>query len=276
MIKDIPLISVGFDGYSLDHSLKSLVKTGSTRVSLCCVDGFTQHVIPERLDLREWEKIKILFQNYGLKFYGLEGHCNVSDSDNLKKIEKRLEFTHFMEGEYLDLNAGPKGSEMPFYSNIDRIARRASELNIMVFLETHGDLIDSIENGAKVIEKINSERIKICYDPANVYFYSNGEINPIADIKHGVKCLGILHFKGVSHNQDKSEWTFPLMRDSIFDYNDFFQVLKNCDFRGPYAIEIEKMFRFEKAKGFIRDPQWPEDKIVEAYKSELEFLHEKL
>ena len=86
MLKNIPLISVGFHGFSLVDTLKGLSKTMSQRVCLCCVDGFTQHIVPEDMTQQEWASTKSLLKKYGLDFFGLEGHCNVSDKRNIQKI----------------------------------------------------------------------------------------------------------------------------------------------------------------------------------------------
>jgi hypothetical protein len=42
------------------------------------------------------------------------------------------------------------------------------------------------------------------------------------------------------------------------------------------AIELEGRFRFEEERGFITDPVWPEEKIVNLYNSEIEYLQTKL
>jgi sugar phosphate isomerase/epimerase len=111
MKKDIPLISVGFDGYNLEETLKRFQCTGSSNICLCALDEFTQHVLPEKMTDEEWVQTKKLFEKYGLKLYGLKGHCNVSDASNMEKIRRRMEFIRFMGGRYVDMSAGPKGSE---------------------------------------------------------------------------------------------------------------------------------------------------------------------
>jgi sugar phosphate isomerase/epimerase len=274
--RDIPLVSIGFDGYSLEDTLKGISKIRSREVCLCAVDGFTQHVTPESMSRAEWKETKLLFEKYGLNFYGLEGHCDVSNKENMPKLRKRIEFTNFMMGKYIDVNAGPKGSERNFFKNIGEIIELADEYDLLIFLETHGDIIKSGKNGKELLKKINSPRIKICYDPANVYFYSNGDINPIEDVEDSFEFIGMIHFKGVTHNQNKSQWSFPLMASSIFNYEEFFQVLKEHRYVGMIALELEKQLRFNKKEGFINDPGWTVAEIVEAYNAEIEYLENRL
>ena len=62
MIQDIPLVSIGFDGYGLEPTLEGLSKTKSKNVILCCIDGFTKHVVPEEMSREEWQKTKDLIK----------------------------------------------------------------------------------------------------------------------------------------------------------------------------------------------------------------------
>ena len=276
MREDIPLISIGFDGYNVAEALEGLSKTKSKNIVLCAIDGFTKHVIPEEMDLGNWKEIKKLYKKYSLNFYGLAGHCNISDDNDIKKMEKRMEFTKFMGGKYIDTNAGHKGTEDNFYKNIVKIIDLAQKLDLLVCLETHGDIVDSGESGHKLLQKLNSNRIKIGYDPANVYFYSRGMIDPIKDIKYAMDNIGIIHFKGVCHNENKSKWGFPSIEKSSFNYDKFFKVLENYQYDRMIALEVEGRFSFEENKGFSESPIWDKEKIINIYNSEIEYLENKL
>ncbi len=68
MKEDVPLISIGFDGYNAAEALEGLSKTNSKNIILCAIDGFTKHVIPEEMSLENWEEIKELYKKYNLCF----------------------------------------------------------------------------------------------------------------------------------------------------------------------------------------------------------------
>ncbi len=276
MIEDIPLISIGFDGYNLAETLEGFSETKSKNIILCAIDGFTKHVIPEEMNIGDWEEVRELFKKNNLNFYGLAGQCNISDDSDIEKMIKRMKFTNFMGGRHADTNAGHKGTESNFYKNINQIIDLAEELDLTICLETHGDMIDSAKSGRKLLDRVNSDRIKIAYDPANVYFYSRGRLNPSEDIKYAMDNIGIIHFKGVYHNKDKSKWSFPVMKESGFSYTDFFKVLAESDYRGRIALEVEGRLRFEENKGFFEDPVWDKERIINAYNSEIEYLKQKL
>lgn len=276
MKEDIPLISIGFDGYNVAEALEGLSKTNSKNIILCAIDGFTKHVIPEEMNHNDWEGIRKIYKKYNLNFYGLAGHCNISDDKDIEKMIKRMEFVKFMGGRCIDTNAGYKGTENNFYKNIKKIISLAEKLDLIVCLETHGDLVDSGESGHKLLERIDSSRIKISYDPANVYFYSKGIIHPADDVKFVLEDIGIIHFKGVRHNKDKSKWNFPVIEKSAFRYNDFFEVLEDYKYKGMIALEVEGRLSFEENKGFSISPVWEKDKIINIYNSEIEYLKQKL
>ncbi len=276
----IPLVSIGFDGYDLAGALQGLAKTASRNAILCCIDGFTKHVIPEDMDRPAWEKTRALVAKSGLTFYGLFGHCNLSDDGDLAKLKKRMEYTRFMGGGYIDTNAGARGTEKQFYINLPQIEELAEELDLTVCLETHGDMLQTGRDCAALFSDIRSPRIRVSYDPANVYFYSHGAVDPAEDLKHALPFVGMVHFKGVTHTPDRKAWGFPLVKDSvkspIFDYDRVFRVLEDGRYRGRVAIELEERFRHEEGKGFIIDPVWPEETVVKKYDEEIAWLRSRL
>jgi len=276
MKEDLPLISIGFDGYNIAEALESLSKINSKNIVLCAIDGFTKHVIPEEMSADDWEEIKKLYIKYNLNFYGLAGHCNISDDNDMEKMSKRMKFTNFMGGCYIDTNAGEKGTERSFYFNIDRIINLAEELNLIVCLETHGDLIDSGKSAHKLLNKVNSERIKVGYDPANVYFYSRGMIDPAEDVKYAMDDIGIIHFKGVHHDKSKLKWNFPIIEESSFNYDSFFKVLEDYKYSKMVALEVEYRLSFEENKGFSEKTIWDKERIINIYNSEIDYLKRKL
>jgi sugar phosphate isomerase/epimerase len=275
-MNNVPVISVGFDGYPLSETVEHLAKTGSTRICLCALDEFTHHVLPEQLGREEWDRIRNLLAEHGLSLRGLEGHTNVSDPSNGQKIRKRMEFTRFLGGQYFDTSAGPVGSEASFRENMKQNAQLAEELDLLFCLETHGDIVGTGREAAKVVGRIGSERVRLCYDPANVYFYSRGAVDPVKDVEWAIEHIGLIHFKGTSYDRERGEWSFPLMRDADFQYEDFFTILKKHRYRGLVAIEIEKMFHFSENAGFVREPTWTPEAILDAYRTEIDYLGRKL
>jgi sugar phosphate isomerase/epimerase len=276
MKKGIPLVSIGFDGYGLEDAVKGLSKTNSRSAILCCIDGFTKHVIPEETTKEEWARHGEILEKHGLEFYGLFGHCNLSDPGDIPKLRKRMEYTRRLGGGYIDTNAGPAGQEAGFFRNLPGIVELAKELDLTVCLETHGDMLVSGAAAATVFDKVKSDRVLLSYDPANVFFYTRGKVDPVTDIERVYERIGMIHFKGVAVSEDRTRWTFPAAREAVFDYGRFFDYLAKKRYRGMVAVELEGRFRFEEGKGFSIDPVWPQEKVVDLYNREIEYLETML
>jgi L-ribulose-5-phosphate 3-epimerase len=276
MIQDIPLVSIGFDGYGLEPTLEGLSKTKSKNVILCCIDGFTKHVVPEEMSREEWQKTKDLVETYGLTFYGLFGHCNLSSPGDLEKLKRRMEYTRFMGGGYIDTNAGPQGDERGFFENIGQVVDAAEDLDLTVCLETHGDMLITGAEARKIFDRVDSPRVRLSYDPANVFFYTRGKTDPVEDIRRVYEHVGMVHFKGVRSNEDNTVWGFPPASEAAIDYDRFIDFLRERGYNGMIAVELEGRFRFEEEKGFVIDPVWPEAKIVDLYNNEISYLQKKL
>jgi sugar phosphate isomerase/epimerase len=275
-MKNVPLISVGFDGYSLAEAVKHLAKTGTDNICLCALDELTQHVVPERSNPAEWQQVKTLLENNGLQLYGLEGHTDLSNKDNIDKIKKRMDFTRFMGGRYFDTCAGPAGREKTFIRNLEEISVYADELDLFFCLETHGDIIGPAKDAAWIFDRLRSDRVRLCYDPANVYFYSRGSVDPIEDLPYAMEYLELMHFKGVRYDEAAGEWRFPSMNDAPFVFDDIFRILDNYSYQGMVALENEMMFGYREGKGLAKDPPWRPDEIVDAYRQEMKYLSEHL
>jgi len=101
-------------------------------------------------------------------------------------------------------------------------------------------------------------------------------VDPVEDVGRIYERIGMIHFKGVAVSGDGKRWTFPAAREAAVDYGRFFEFLAKRGYRGMVAVELEGRFRFEEGKGFLIDPVWPEDKVIELYNREIEYLRSML
>jgi sugar phosphate isomerase/epimerase len=185
-----------------------------------------------------------------------------------------------MGGGYIDTNAGHKGTEKQFFKNLPRIVDLAEELDLTVCLETHGDMLQTGRDCEVLFKGVRSKRIRVSYDPANVYFYNRGAVKASEDVRHALEHIGMIHFKGVNHSADRRAWSFPILKEAVknavFDYESFFHTLQEGRYRGMVAIELEERFRHEEGKGFTIDPVWPESTVVEKYNEDISYLQTHL
>lgn len=60
----------------------------------------------------------------------------------------------------------------------------AANNGVKLSLKTHGGLNTSGEGCRKYIERIGHKNFGLWYDPGNVYFYTDGKLNPVDDAEH--------------------------------------------------------------------------------------------
>ena len=278
----INIMTNGFDGFLLEEKLDGLTKLESKNISLTCIDtginGFMVDILPEVANKKELVNIKNYSKKHRLNLKGLAGHCDISNDADLEKLKKRIRFVNFMGGKFIDTNAGPIGQEADFQKNIKDVIDFAERMDVIVCLETHGDILGKSKGFRKLFRDIDSERIRITYDPANVYFYSRGAIDPIEDLEIALDTGLIynMHFKGVTHNENKTEWHFPRCEYAIFDYDKVFGLLRRYGYDKNFEIEIEYRLAINKDGSFGINPIWPIDKVIDEYNKEIDYLSKKI
>jgi len=104
-----------------------------------------------------------------------------------------------------------------------------------VALETHGDII-SDRSSLSVIEKVNSENVRINYDFVNSFHSAQGKINLEKDFKSMLKYIVYLHLKDT--RLEKDTWHFTQIGKGIIDYRGIFRILKKSPQKIPMSIEL--------------------------------------
>ena len=85
------------------------------------------------------------------------------------------------------------------------------------------------------MRKVNSDRVKVNYDTANVVFY--GRVDPVEDLKACVSDVAFLHIKDKAGAAD--EWNFPAPGKGYIDFDGIFDVLNQNGNNSPFSVEIE-------------------------------------
>jgi sugar phosphate isomerase/epimerase len=70
-----------------------------------------------------------------------------------------------------------------YYKVIAECADYAAEKGVLIALKNHAPLNTLGKDCREMIEKVGHKNFRIFYDPGNIYAYTNGEINPVDDVK---------------------------------------------------------------------------------------------
>jgi len=257
---------------NLERALSGISKAGFKYVEIAAIPGYTQHLIPEKMSKRDYEKLNEILTRYGLKTISVSGHIilalagddllqpNASKAIELTK--NRIDLAAKLGAEVLNTVAGdPKNKEEEerFYENIRLIGDYAKSRAVIVALESHGGMTSTGKKCLPVIKKINHDHVKINYDTANVRFYEG--VNPEEDLDTIIPYVGHIHLK--DHKGSKGDYNFPTIGDGDINWNKIFEIIDKHNFKGPFTAEIELQGPKVKIEEFIID---------EAQKKSHEFL----
>ena len=68
-----------------------------------------------------------------------------------------------------------------YYKAVAETCDYAAEKNLPITVKPHGGLNSTGPQCRKWIEKVGHKNFDLWYDPGNIYFYSNGELDPVDD-----------------------------------------------------------------------------------------------
>jgi sugar phosphate isomerase/epimerase len=122
----------------------------------------------------------------GLKVTSISGHSfdkNKSVDDGITELKRLIDNSAACNCPNIMLN-GVSAPELvdKYYKVIAESCDYAAEKNVIITLKPHGGTNSSGAECRMRIENVGHKNFKLWYDPGNIYFYSNGEINPVDDI----------------------------------------------------------------------------------------------
>ena len=227
-----------------EPALKGIVDAGFKNVELSASYEWKSFIIVETIKSDDVKKLKELLSKYDLNPVSMSAHCHLVTKEGLEAFKKRMDFATEMGVKVLITGTGPwyNGNDLDnLYKNIQEISEYAEKSNLIITLETHGNGAtgESETSSGKmylpIIKHINKKNIKICYDTANVIYYSN--VRPEDDINYIAEYIGYLHMK--DKKGLKGIWNFPALGKGNTKFDIIFAALKRVGFTGPFSVEIE-------------------------------------
>ena len=102
-----------------------------------------------------------------------------------------------------------------YYKAIAECCPRAAEKGIGLSIKPHGGLNPDGAACRKIIQKVNQPNFRVWYDPGNIFYYSNGELDPIDDAPQvdglviGASIKDYQHPKNVNITPGDGQVDFP-------------------------------------------------------------------
>lgn len=236
----IAVNSNSYHGYSIEDALEGISRAGFRYVELTATKGWTEHVFPDQ-SFECLESVKTKMEELGLTAVAMSGHCNLVDPDRREDFIKNIKLAHFFGCTYIVSSIGEAHLEDKASEDDERTAALIKEYipylekyNLQLVLECHGEhgtgaIVD------RIVRLIDSDRIRINYDTANVIFY--GQVVPEEDMASCADHISYIHLKDKAG--EAKEWNFPALGEGNVHFDRIFSLLEEKGNKAPFSIEIE-------------------------------------
>lgn len=240
MNRQIAVNSNTYHGFALEDALEGIAAAGFRYIELTATKGWTEHVFPNHSFAR-LAHVRSRMEQKGLQAIGLSGHCNLMDAGRLPDFYENIQLASFFGCRHILSSIGEahlrdevRAGEDDLLRNLDAVAGQLEKHNLHLALETHGEHGSGKAIG-RLLARLASPRIGLCYDTANVIYYS-GENMP-ADFQAALPAITYIHLKDKAGRPE--EWNFPALGQGRIDFPVLFAMLDQGKNASPFSVEIE-------------------------------------
>ena len=225
-----------FNGYALDYAFASIRRLGFDTVEIASIVGSCVHIEPAEMDEEKAAQVRELLENNDLQTYAFAGHANLTNDKQYADFLVKMRFASMIGAKLINTKSGPPNRYDIFMKNLKGVIRLAEELNLVVCLETHGDIVDTGRKAADLMAKINHPLIRFNYDTGNTYYYAKGKIDIAEDLKYGLPYIAHIHLKDI--NIDGNNVKYTAIGEGDLDFPAIFSTLRAHGAAVPCSLEI--------------------------------------
>lgn len=229
-----------YHGYSIEDAIRGAAAAGFHYMELTATKGWTEHVFPNQ-PFERLLKIKDMLKEYGIIPFAMSGHCNLMDTERMADFVANIRLAAFFGCRYIVSSIGEAHLSNAAVASDETVAEHIAaflpyleEADMELVLELHGEHGDG-KILKKIVQLVNSPRVKINYDTANAVFY--GGVDVAEDLEGCVDEVAYMHLKDKAGAQ--KEWNFPALGEGTIDFPALFAILKAHGNNCPFSVEIE-------------------------------------
>ncbi|MFA5637785.1 MAG: sugar phosphate isomerase/epimerase family protein [Anaerovoracaceae bacterium] len=252
-----------YHGYKIEDALKGIKDAGFKYVELTATKGWTEHVFPNQ-SFERLSDVKDMMKEMNLIPFSMSGHANLMDPLRVKDFVMNMKLARFFGCDYIVSSIGEAHLEDKAHASNEEVAKAVKnfvpyliENDMKLVLELHGDHATG-KVLKEIVDLVDSDRVLINYDTANVIFFA--DVNMEEDLDIAMDKIGYLHLK--DKLGEKKEWNFPALGKGYVDFPMIFKKLKDAKNDSPFSIEIE----------FTKDGPKDLDEINKAVKDSYDYL----
>lgn len=223
-------------GYSLEQALDIVGETGFEYAELSSIYGMCEHIDPALITPEYAEQVKNLLEQKGLRCHAVSGHVDPTIEEQCEMLLKKIEFAGRIGAKIVNTNAGSRDRMDEFYKNMKRLIEMAERWNVVIGLESHGDIVHTAQESLPIFKHFNHPLVRLNYDTGNTYFYCRGDIAIEEDIKYSEEFLAHLHLKDTIIRGESVQYV--AIGDGDINFPAVFEWLKSLGREIPCGLEV--------------------------------------
>jgi sugar phosphate isomerase/epimerase len=245
----VSISTIAYQGYDLPIAVEEIADVGAKYVEFAFITGYSEGLSSDTFSMRQAQTIKGLLVANGLQTVALAAHMDLGLQEAVSDFKARMDFAKEIGARIILTNSSTQNNRSTFFDNIEKLALHAESIGITIAFENPGDgeqnLIGAGKDGAKIIEAINSTRVRLNYDFCNTYSYSKGKIRPEDDLKHAMPFAVHYHLKDM--RPDNRGWYFSEIGNQLIDYDQLLPFLFQQTEQLPIGLELPLKVRRDRS-----------------------------
>lgn len=170
---------------SYETALDAIAEAGFKYVGLMTVKG--GYVLTAKTSLEDAAKAGELAKQRNLGVLAAWGGglpVQKSVDEGIATLRTLIRNAHAATVGTLLMGGTTKESEVDaYYKAIAECCDYAAEKNVALVIKPHGGLNSTGEQCKKTVEKVHHKNFHLWYDPGNIFYYSNGALDPVDDAR---------------------------------------------------------------------------------------------
>lgn len=175
-----------WDQFELTAALDGIAEAGFQYAGIMTAKGKSWVVVTPETTHEEAVAIGVTTAQRGLKILSVYGDFKLREkhSESVQTLQRLVDHCAACQSPTLLLG----GTEDPklfsdYYQVIQDCCPYADEKKVTLTIKPHGGLNATGPQCREVIQKVGHSRFRLWYDPGNIYYYSDGKIDPAEDSK---------------------------------------------------------------------------------------------
>lgn len=244
----ISISTIAYQGYDLPVAMKEIAVIGARYIEFAFIMGYSEGLSEDTFSMEQARTLKEMLGNFSLKTVALAAHMDLGLENAVSAFKTRMDFAKEIGARIILTNSSTQKNKETFFRNIEQLAIHAESIGIFIAFENPGDgegnLIGSGQDGARIVEEINSPFVRLNYDFGNTYSYSKGKIRPEGDLKHALPYA--IHFHLKDMRPDDRGWYFSAIGNELIDYDQILRFLFRQPKQLPIGLELPLKVRRDR------------------------------